>query len=130
MARTYAPPSGQNYSTHVGKVVYKTATNTVTLATDVDGHKPCGIIVAAVNEADGPVTVCDVGEKVLAVIDSTATIIATTTFVCLGANSGVVEETSLSYVVGHVCEPNPLEASVREPGYIEITFLPSLTPAP
>jgi len=130
MARTYAPPSGANYSTHVGKVVYKTGTNTVTLATNVTTHKPCGVIVAAVDEADGPVSVCDVGEKVRALIGANATIIATTTFVCLDTDSGVMEETSASYIVGHVCEPNPAEASVREPGYIEIVFLPSLTAAP
>lgn len=128
MARTYNPASGANYSASVGKVVYKTGTNTVTLATDIDGHKPCGVIIGAVNATDGPVSVSDIGEKCFAVIDSTATILATTTFVCLGANSGVVEETSASYVVGHVCEPNP--ASPRTTGFLEIIFAPELNPAP
>ena len=79
MARTYNPASGANYSASVGKVVYKTGTNTVTLATDIDGHKPCGVIIGAVNATDGPVSVSDIGEKCFAVIDSTATILATTT---------------------------------------------------
>lgn len=130
MAKTYYPPSGQNYSTHVGKVVYKTATNTVTLATNITTHKPCGVIVSAVDATDGPVSVTEPGERCYALIGTNATIVATTTFVCLDTDSGVTHETSASYVVGHVVEPNPAEASVRESGYLEIVFLPELNPAP
>lgn len=128
MAKTYYPPSGANYSSHVGKVVYKTSTNTVTLATDIDGHVPCGVILGAVDATDGPVSITEPGDRCFAVVDATATLVATTTFVCLGANSGVTEETSTAYVVGHVVEPNP--ASLRTSGYIEIVFHPELNPAP
>lgn len=128
MARTYLPAAGANYSSKIGQVVYKTANNTVTLATDIDGHVPCGVIVAAINETNGPVTVCDPGDRVLCDIDATATFVATSTFACLGANSGVTEETSTAYVVGPIVEPNP--AIPREAGYIEIVFQPELNPAP
>jgi len=63
-------PTGANYVANVGKVVYESAANEVTLCTSPTAEIPFGIITKAQNVAAGSVTVCVAGRCEAAIGDA------------------------------------------------------------